>query len=205
MALIEAFVRNPIKVIVGVLMMALFGTVSLMRMPMQLTPEVNRPTITVETTWRGASPQEVEREIVIEQEDYLKSVQGVVRLLSESADSKATITLEFQVGTNIDEALLKVNSRLQQVPDYPEDADQPVISTANSSDSPIAWFILSARHTPDEKLVEFQEKHPELQDKIEVIRNTKNIGLAMLRLRRLLPKHPEVKELLPLTISTLLS
>jgi len=197
MALIEAFIRNPIKVIVGVLLIALFGFVALFRMPMQLTPEVNRPTITVETTWPGASPQEIEREIVVEQEEYLKSVEGIVRLLSESTDSKGTITLEFQVGTNMDEALLKVNSRLQQVPDYPEDADQPVISTSNSSDSPIAWFIFSVRQPADEDLAAFQQKHPDLSAEIQRVRDSHNVGLAMLRLRQLAEKHPEAEVLLP--------
>ncbi len=67
MNLIDAFIRNPIKVSVGVLLVALFGVVALLRMPMQLTPEVQTPTITVTTAWPGASPQEVEREITIEQ------------------------------------------------------------------------------------------------------------------------------------------
>jgi HAE1 family hydrophobic/amphiphilic exporter-1 len=56
---IEAFVRNPVKVAVGVLMVVLFGFIGLLRMPMQLTPEVQIPTITIETRWPGASPQEV--------------------------------------------------------------------------------------------------------------------------------------------------
>lgn len=198
MQLIGSFVRNPVKVSVGVLLTALFGLVALDRMPMQLTPEVQRPTITVETRWPGSSPQEVEREIILEQEEQLKTVEGVVRLLSESADSKGTITLEFQVGTNMDEALLKVNSRLQQVPEYPEDADQPIISTSNSSDRPIAWFIFSARQPNDEELVAFQQKYPQLAEKIEPVRKAHNIGLAILRLRTLAKEYPEVKaELLP--------
>lgn len=193
MNLINAIVHNPVKVTVGVLMTVLFGLVSLTRMPMQLTPEVQRPTITVETRWPGASPQEVEREIVLEQEEQLKSVEGITKLSSESADSKGTITLEFLVGTNMDEALLKVNSRLQQVPEYPEDADQPIISTANAADRPIAWFILSSRLPSDEKIVAFQEAHPEVKEQLEIVRNTPNPGLAMLRLRLLAEEYPAVR------------
>lgn len=193
MNLIHAIVHNPVKVSVGVLMTVLFGLVALTRMPMQLTPEVQRPTITVETRWPGASPQEVEREIVLEQEEQLKSVEGITKLSSESADSKGSITLEFLVGTNMDEALLKVNSRLQQVPEYPEDADQPIISTANAADRPIAWFILSSRLPSDEKILAFQKTHPELKEQLEIIRNTPNPGLAMLRLRLLADEYPEVR------------
>lgn len=197
MRLIDIMIQNPIKVAVSVLLVALFGIVSLLRMPMQLTPEVQTPTITVETRWPGASPQEVEQEIVIEQEEQLKSVEGLTKLSSESADSKGTITLEFLVGTNMDEALLKVNSRLQQVPEYPEDADQPVISTANSSDRPIAWFILSARPPTNAEIADFANQHPHLTQTLEPVLRASNPGVAMLRLRTLAKEHPELNELLP--------
>ena len=197
MQLLESFVRSPVKVSVGVLLVVLFGYISLARMPMQLTPEVQTPTITIETVWRGASPQEVEREIILEQEEFLKSVEGVVKLSSESTDSKGTITLEFQVGEDMEEALLKVNSRLQQVPEYPEDADQPVITTASASDRPIAWFIFSTRYPADAQFSAFQQQHPTLRDAVQRVRDSHNPGLAMLRLRLLAKQHPEVRELLP--------
>ena len=197
MYLIDAFVRSPVKVSVGVLLVALFGIVALLRMPMQLTPEVQTPTITIETRWPGASPQEVEREIVIEQEEQLKSVEGVTKLSSESMDSMGRVTMEFLVGTNMDEALLKVNSRLQQVREYPLDADQPVIQTANSSDRPIAWFILTARHASIDQLNEFAKRHPHLAEKLESVRRAHSKGVAALRLKELARSHPELNELLP--------
>lgn len=197
MALIESFVRNPIKVSVAVLLVALFGTIALLRMPMQLTPEVQTPTLTVETVWPGASPQEVEREIVIEQEEQLKSVEGVTKMTSESMDSLGRITLEFQVGADIGASLLKVNSRLQQVPRYPEDADQPVISTSSSSNNPIAWFILSARRPSPEQLTAFGEKYPDLRTALKSVQSAHNVGVAMLRLRQLANTHSEFRELLP--------
>ena len=87
MWLIDSFVRNPVKVSVGVLLVALFGVVALTRMPMQLTPEVQTPTISIDTRWPGASPQEVEQEIIVEQEEQLKGVEGVRKMTSESMDS----------------------------------------------------------------------------------------------------------------------
>ncbi|MCA9205504.1 MAG: efflux RND transporter permease subunit, partial [Planctomycetales bacterium] len=194
---IEACVRNPVKVAVGAMMLALFGFIALFRMPMQLIPEVQTPTITIETRWPGASPQEVEREITQEQEEQLKSVEGVTKMTSESMDSMGRITMEFYVGTNMEEALLKVNSRLQQVPEYPEDADEPVISTSSASDRPIAWFILGARRPDDEVLNAFAAKRPDLAADVRKIATTENAGLAMLRLRKLAEAHPEAAELLP--------
>ncbi|MBD3672590.1 MAG: efflux RND transporter permease subunit [Planctomycetaceae bacterium] len=197
MNLISFFVRSPIKVSVGVLLVSLFGTVALMRMPMQLTPEVQTPTITVETRWPGASPQEIEQEIIVEQEEQLKNVEGITKMSSESTDSKGTVTLEFLVGTKMEEAVVDVIGRLEQVPSYPEDADKPVISTANSADRPIAWFILSAKPPSDEELAEFQREHPEVRDGLARVRSAHNPGLAMMRLRDLSEEYPVLKVLLP--------
>jgi HAE1 family hydrophobic/amphiphilic exporter-1 len=199
MSLIEVFVRNPVKVSVGVLLVALFGFVALQQMPMQLAPEVQTPVVTVRTLWPGASPQEVEQEIVLEQEEWLKSVEGVTKMSSESADSMGLITLEFSVGTDLEDARVRVDNRLQQVPEYPEDADQPVIETASIADRPIAWFILSAKQPSDGELDAFLQKHPQLADELQHVRAAAkhNVGLASLRLRRLAEKHPEARELLP--------
>jgi HAE1 family hydrophobic/amphiphilic exporter-1 len=197
MSLIEVFVRNPVKVAVGVLLVALFGLIALVRMPMQLTPEVTIPIITVETTWPGASPQEVEQEIIAEQEEQLTSVEGMTKLSSSSMDSRGIITMEFQVGTDMEEALLKVNSRLQQVPEYPEDADEPVISTSDSSNRFIAWFMFTPKYATPDEIDAFSRRHPELADELAEAHHAHNVAVRVIRLRRLAKQHPEVKELLP--------
>lgn len=197
MSLIEVFVHNPVKVSVGVLLVALFGIVALVRMPMQLTPEVQRPSLQIETRWPGASPQEVEQEIIVEQEEQLKSVEGITKMSSESMDSLGRITLEFGVDAEMTKIVPLVNSRLQQVPEYPEDADEPVISMSNAADQPIAWFILSARPPSEEQLDAFTQKHPAFAEELAPVRRARNIGLKMLRLRELARQHAEFAELLP--------
>ncbi len=194
---IESCIANPVKVAVGALLLILFGTIALIRMPMQLTPEVQIPTLTIETRWPGASPQEIEREIIQEQEEQLKSVEGVTKMTSESMDSSGKIVMEFLVGTNMEEALLKVNSRLQQVSEYPEESDEPVISTSNSSDRPIAWFILSALQPTVEEISMFADEHPELRELLAPVLRSDNPGLRLMRLRKLAIDHPAVKPILP--------
>src|SRR5262245_2106560 len=197
MQLIESFVRNPVKVTVGVLLATLFGMLSMVSMPMQLIPDVTTPTLTIETIWPGASPQEVERVIVQEQEKQLKSVEGVRKMTSESMDSLGRVTLEFPVGTDMSTAEIKVNSRLQQVPFYPEDVKEPVIKTSNASDRPIAWFILMEAPPTDEEIAAFQDSHPELRAELDKAIRARNDGLKLLRLRRLAKEHPAVWELVP--------
>ncbi len=196
MSLVETFVKNPVKVSVAMLLLMLFGTIAGFSMPMQLTPEVETPTLTVETRWPGASPQEVEQEIVREQEEKLKSVEGITKLSSESFDSMGSIKLEFAVGTNMDEALLKVNSRLQQVSTYPENADQPVISTSNSSNQPIAWFVLTPRAATPEEIRQFQKEHPDIAAEFDTVLKAHNVGVAVYRLKQVIAKHPEARPLL---------
>lgn len=197
---IEAFVKHPVKVAVGVILVALFGVISIFRMPMQLTPEVERPTISITTRWPGASPQEVEKEIVQPQEEQLQSVEGVTKMSSQCQDSVGTVNLEFAVGTNMEEAVLKVNSRLQQVREYPIDADKPVIATSNSSNSPIAWFILSVKPPTDEQFQKTKADLPALAAEIDHVQASPNPGLQAIRLKNLIEKHPELAALAPADI-----
>lgn len=142
MKIITSSVHYPVSTAVGVILLSLFGTIAFFDIPIQLTPNVIDPEVSVTTTWPGASPQEVEREIVDEQEEQLKSLEGLVKMSSSSADSVGTITLTFQVGTDLDAALLKVANRLDQVLSYPETAEKPVITTVNVNFQAIAWFEL---------------------------------------------------------------
>ena len=197
MTLVGWFVQNPVKVMVGVILLVLFGAIALLRMPMQLTPEVETPTITIETRWPGASPQEVEREIVQEQEEQLKGVEGVVKMSAECLDSQGKIELEFAVGEDMAAALLRVNTRLQQVREYPEEADEPVLSTSNSSDQPIAWFILRPRMPTPDEIEAFAKEHPELSAELEPLRRATTTGQIDQRLRKLAAKHEAARKLLP--------
>ncbi len=76
MDLIKFSIENPVKLTVGVILAMLFGTIAYLATPVQLTPDVNEPQITITTLWPGASAQEVEREIIEEQEEQLKSVEA---------------------------------------------------------------------------------------------------------------------------------
>ncbi len=201
MKIFESFIQNPVKVWVGVLIVVMFGSICLFTMPKQLIPAVQNPVLTVETRWPGASPREVEREIVLEQEEQLAAIEGLIKMSSECRDSSARITLEFVVGTNISDAMMRVNTRLQQVREYPVEASEPVIEASDVSDSPIARFALTARPKSAETIVEFQRKHPEISAALEPARRAMNTGLRVFRLRKVYEEQkdhcPELLELLP--------
>lgn len=204
MNFLESLIRHPVKVTVGVLLVSLFGIIAMVKMPKQLTPAVENPILRIETRWPGASPQEIEREIVQEQEEQLKAVEGVIKMTSECMDSQGRITLEFVVGMNIEEAMLKVNSRLQQVREYPIDAMEPVIGTRNVSDRSIARFVLTSKPPSPERIAEFLKKYPDLTEALKPTQRAANPGLMVYRLNRLFEEigeeHPELGELLPAKI-----
>ncbi|MEW6412399.1 MAG: efflux RND transporter permease subunit [Candidatus Zixiibacteriota bacterium] len=142
MSLITSSIKFPVTVIVGVLIALIGGFIALYKVPVQLTPEIERPIITVTTTWVGASPGEIEKEIIEKQEEYLKSVEGVLEMSSESQDSYGQVTLEFPVGTDLTGAVVRVTNKLNEVPSYPTNAERPVVTTSGLLEGAIAWFVI---------------------------------------------------------------
>jgi HAE1 family hydrophobic/amphiphilic exporter-1 len=140
--LIRLSIERPIAVLAAVLMVVMFGVVALAKIPIQLTPDVRKPIISLETIWPGAAPAEIEREITNEQEEVLKGIEGLEEISSESQDGRSRITMEFTVGQDMSRALLLTANRLDRVSSYPAEADQPSIRTSGSEDNPIAWFVL---------------------------------------------------------------
>ncbi|MEM6561294.1 MAG: efflux RND transporter permease subunit, partial [Planctomycetota bacterium] len=143
MDVIETSVRRPVSVAVVVVLIILAGIVALTRVPIQLTPNVDQPVVTVTTQWFGASPQEVVREIVEEQEERLKTVSGLREMTSQSQEGEASIRLEFFTGVDKDVALNEVRDKLRQVPEYPADVDEPIVTDGDPQNRDyIAWILL---------------------------------------------------------------
>ena len=146
---------RPVSVTVGVLLIVLAGLVGLGAIPIQLTPTADQPTITVTTNWPGRSPQEIVDEITQEQEKRLKNVPNLKSMRSTSREGSSEVTLEFILGSDINRALQEVSDALRQVPQYPDEVDEPFIKAAEgSAQNAIAWIIIdvdpasAARH-PD--------------------------------------------------------
>ncbi|MEL6547371.1 MAG: efflux RND transporter permease subunit, partial [Myxococcota bacterium] len=127
--LLHTAIERPVTVFVGVLLVTLFGVLTFLSIPIQLTPDIARPNLTVRTVWPGASPVEVEAEILEEQEEVLKSLPGLVRMESSANLGSGSLNLELEVGTDLQDALVRASNLLSQVPRYPDGADQPVLST----------------------------------------------------------------------------
>ncbi len=156
MHFVDHFIKNPVKVAVGVILLVLFGLLTIVppsiapspiRVPVQLTPSTDEPIVTVTTTWEGASPEEVEREIIDKQEDVLKGIQNLKKMTSTATQGQGSIELEFRVGTNQDIAKQDASDALRQVKyQIPQDEfDNPTVKSGREfGEEAIAWIIMSS-------------------------------------------------------------
>ncbi len=142
MTLTKQALGNPVAAFVAVLLVVLFGAISLSRLPVQLTPEVKKPEITISTSWRAAAPEEIEAGIIEPQEKVLRGLPGMVEMLATVSRGQGQISIKFFVGHDLQRGLVEVLNRLNRVARYPEDADEPVLSTVGGRSRAIAWFII---------------------------------------------------------------
>lgn len=141
-------VHRPIFMIMVVLMVILLGTISLLRLPIDLMPDISYPTITVSCTYENAGPEEIEELICRPLEEALSAVPGVEELTSESAEGRGTIRVTFEWGTDLDAAANDIRDRLDRVVStLPEDADRPMLRKYDLASFPI--LILGASSNLD--------------------------------------------------------
>ena len=126
--MIKQSVKKPYTILVGVIIILMLAAVSLSKMTTDLLPSISTPYLMVITTYPGASPEKVELEVVEPLEGVLSTVTGVKNVTSNSAENYGMITLEFEAETNMDSALVKVNTALDTVKDsLPERCSSPSI------------------------------------------------------------------------------
>ncbi len=140
--MLAAAIERPVVVTVGILILCLLGALAVFQVPVQMIPDIEARVLTVDTRWPGATPQDIEKEIIIEQEEYLRRIPGLERITSRASTSRAEIELEFPLGIDINEVLILVNNALSQVPSYPENVDEPRINTSSVSDNPFMFFSI---------------------------------------------------------------
>ena len=168
MYLTRSCLANPRALFVGVILLFIFGSISLSRLPIQLTPELEEPEITITTKWRSASPNEVEAEIIEPQEDVLRGLPGLTEIRAKAFESRGEINLTFAVGVDMRRALIEVMNRLNQISDYPDDAEEPSISTVGQDARAIAWFIIKTSNDNERSIESYRDFVEEvIQSKFE--------------------------------------
>ena len=117
---------SAIGTIVGIVVF--LGLISLTKLPIQLFPDIERPQISIQTSWRSASPEEIESEIIEPQEEVLQGLPGVQNMSAYANQGNAFINLEFGLETDMQKTLIEVISRMNRIPPLPRDALSPNIT-----------------------------------------------------------------------------
>ncbi len=136
----DAIIQRGTLMTVIILIISVLGVLAALRIPVQMIPDLEVRTISVRTAWSGATPQDIEKEIIIEQEEYLRSIPGLQRIISSASFGRASIELEFPFGIDLNETLIHVNNALSQVPSYPINVDEPRIYATSFSSNSFMFF-----------------------------------------------------------------
>ena len=178
--MLDELVRRGTLVTVCFLILSVVGVVAALQTPVQMIPDLDTRTISVRTQWPGASPQDVESEVLIEQEQFLRRVPNLSRLTATATSGEATIELEFPFDTDITAALLAVNNALNQVADYPETVRRPqVVASAFSSNSFMFFRVSPLPGNPKsvdmDLIADFIDRN--VRSRMESVPGVSNVGL----------------------------
>jgi multidrug efflux pump subunit AcrB len=132
---------NPVATVVVFLIAAIMGLAALVKLPVQLTPNLEQPKITILNYWRAAAPAEMEAELVEPQEAVLETIVGLESISSSVRAGMSITTLNFQVGTDMQMKLMDVINAMNQAPPRPRDAEEPMISLGGL-EQPLASLLI---------------------------------------------------------------
>ena len=149
MGLSSLCIKRPVLAIVLSLAVILIGLVSFERLTIREYPEIDEPTVSVTTTYRGASADIIETQITTIIEDSISGAEGIKTMKSASREGSSEITVTFRLSRDPDDAAAEVRDRVGRVrADLPDDIDEPVIAKVEANADPIIWLSLSSdRHT----------------------------------------------------------
>ncbi|MDR1546191.1 MAG: efflux RND transporter permease subunit [Deltaproteobacteria bacterium] len=149
MSLPSASVARPVFTTMTTLIVVVLGVFALMRIPLDLMPELTMPVITVRTTYDNASPSDVEEQITKPLERVLAAVPGAKNISSTSMEASSSVFIEFEWGINLDEATNDVRDRIDRVINrLPEEIDRPVIQKFDTASRPIMFLGVDSNLHP---------------------------------------------------------
>jgi HAE1 family hydrophobic/amphiphilic exporter-1 len=144
-------IKRPIFISCIVVLMLILGSFSLIKMPVDMFPDVTFPVLFVQVTYPGASPIDLEKQVAKPIEDEVGSLSGMKTLTSSNLDGVAIVIIEFQLGTDIKEAEQEVRNRLGNIRrNLPAEIDEPIIRRFDPADQPIVTLAVTSDLPPGE-------------------------------------------------------
>jgi hydrophobic/amphiphilic exporter-1 (mainly G- bacteria), HAE1 family len=148
MSIYSASVKRPVTTILIFVGLMVMGIYSLTQLPVDLYPEMELPYVVVYTTYPGASASDIESNVTRPLENSLNSVSKLKEITSTSSDATSVVFMNFEYGTNLDEASNDIRSALSFVERYlPEDCEKPTIIKFSTSMMPIIFYTITAKES----------------------------------------------------------
>ncbi|MEM7502682.1 MAG: efflux RND transporter permease subunit [Pseudomonadota bacterium] len=145
MLISDVSVRRPVFAAVISLILLIVGGMAATTMPMREFPDIQRPIVSINTVYRGAAADIVERRVTQIIEDQVAGISGVDKMSSVSYDERSSVTLEFTADRNIDGAANDVRDRVSRVlGNLPDEADPPEVSKRDGNASTTMWIEMSS-------------------------------------------------------------
>jgi HAE1 family hydrophobic/amphiphilic exporter-1 len=155
----------------------IFGFVSYRMMGVSQLPNIDFPVIAVSLTWQGAAPEVMEADVVDQVEQALMTVQGVKEISSSIRQAQATVTMELELGRDVDVAVQEVQAKISQVQRrLPNDIDPPIIQKVNPADQPIMWIAVTSKDRTRRQLMEYVDQH--LRDRFTTVNGVGEVMLG---------------------------
>ncbi|MHB1075263.1 efflux RND transporter permease subunit [Thiobacillus sp.] len=149
MNLSRLFIERPVATLMLVLAMALFGAIAYKQLPVNDLPQVDFPTLRISASLPGANPETMANTVATPLERQLATVAGIESMSSQSGQGSTGITLQFELGRDIDAAAQDVQTAIAQAArNLPQGMDPPQLRKINPADSPIMYLALSAERLP---------------------------------------------------------
>ncbi len=144
MILSDLSIRRPVMITMAILVFLVFGLMAYFDMPLNLTPEVKLPYITIQAIYPGAGPSEVETQIVKKIEDAIATVSMIDYVQSYSLDNVGIVMVAFKLGKNVDIANQEIKDQVDAIArEFPSQVEKPVVQKLDITAFPFLDVVLS--------------------------------------------------------------
>lgn len=198
-------IRRPIFVIMVSLIVIIMGTVALLKLPVDMMPDITFPALTIMSEYEDASPEEVEELLTRPIEESISSVQGVKEIRSSSSEGRSTVRVSFEWDIDIDDAANDIRDRIDRtINQLPDDIDRPVLYKFDAASAPVCMLGCESSGLNPVQLRKFIED--QIQPRLERIDGVGNINILGGRKREIhVDLDPDKVRNLNIATTTILS
>lgn len=160
MILSDLSVRRPVLATVLSLVMVVLGIVGLTRLGIRELPDIDPPTVSIQTNYPGAAAVVVESRVTQILEDAVSGIEGIRTVSSETSDGRSEISIEFLLDRDVDAAANDVRDRVSRVlQNLPEEIDPPEIVKVESGSDTVYWMNLASPVRDAMELTDYAERY----------------------------------------------